>query len=254
MLICCNKTDKIVSDDIKNSNDTIQTQILKEISDNKNEKVFLSFYPNMSDYVFEYLLEKEKNNGNISNSSDYSYNDKYKITLKDTILNFSIYNIENAIKLNYSYQFWNEEIKKEDIDIGMNNYLKIIDELVKLYKSKYNKFAVKKNIIGSKSMNIEDLMTCSDDYLVFYDPKKIIVFSSNFDHRQRILDRMGRDDNKYKVYSYDMSINYYSIDSFNKMRHEKIKDSLEYLQKIENENKSKIENKSKEINKNLNDI
>lgn len=254
-IFSCNKTDKINSDEIQNSKESINENVLKEISANKNEIVFLSFYPNMSDEVFEYLLEKEKLNKNISKPQRNIFNYIYQIPIKENTLDFSINKIENGIELNHNYDYWAKERSDEDIKIGKQNSLIIIDQLVKLYKSKYPEFEVKKNIIGDRSIDTKYFMTGSVDYLIFYDSKKIIVFSSSFES-DSILNFMSynENNNKVNVYSYSINIKYYSINSFNKMRDEKIKDSLEYLENKKVEKELKKDIKLKKINKTLKNI
>jgi hypothetical protein len=251
MLNCCIKSDKAVSDDIKYPNDSIQTKINKEISNNKNQIVFLSFYPNMSNEVFEYLLEKEKINKSIIKPQRNIFEYIYQIPIKDKTIDFSIHNLENAIELNHRYDYFAEEVNDFEIKKGMQNSLNIIEELVKLYKTKYPKFEVKRNIIGNRSIETKYFMNGSVDYLIFYDAKKIIVFNTSFDGNPF---RIRRENNTVLVYSYSIDIKYYSINSFNKMRDDKINDSLEYIKNHNDKEKLKRDMELKKNEKTLNEI
>jgi len=250
ILIACNKNNKI---------NLIETYIEK----NKNETIFLSFFPNMDTQTFKFLLKKETRNKNlIEEKNDFSTLHYYEIPLNNEKLNFYIYNQRYGIELSHFYTKYSPEPTRGISEHGNYEYQKTLNDLIKLYSSKYGEVETIKNILKDNSKDIEELMYQNKNYYVFRDENKIVVLDGNFTYDYVFSDNIfgndqivTLDENKnILTYSYRINIHYYSTNSFDQMRNQKINDSLNFIEMKRIESEQIEKKKIKEETKLLNDI
>lgn len=235
-----------------------ESTIMKEIDDNKNGHIFLSFFPNMSYDTFEFLKKKEtKNNNLIEENSKYTTLHFYQIPFIDKKRDFYIYSDQFGIELSHFYKKYTKHPSRGVSEAGKYEYDKLKNELLKIYYSKYGNYIIKKNIVYDNLDDIEKRMRQNKDFYIFQNDNKVITIDGNFTYNYTFPDGfLGGsqyvtvdENNNILTYSYRINIRYYSTESFKKMREYKVKDSLNYFDRIKKEkeevNRKKKDQKSK---------
>lgn len=234
---------------------------LQNIQNQRKDSIFLSFHSKMDKQEFEHLINEEIKKGRLKR---YKHKDIdefiYTYYTEFDSFNFSLHREDYGIMLDYyideniNYRK-NEDFAKSTEKLGkekFNNYHNKFQSLLSMYQKRYGSFKMQENAILKNEHNQKGY-TPYDKYYIFHDENKTIAIQANGDyfhegHHQRMFRNLipnnsDTDKDKVELFSYFITIYYFSNESYREMREKKVKDSL---QKIETLKRKKIEEKQKE--------